>query len=373
VLRSIRLGGATALLAAGALALTACGSNNNSTTSSSPASAGASAAATNAIACANGSIKASGSTAQGNAMAQWIKAFQTACSGATINYQGVGSSAGRTAFIQGTTSFAGSDSALKPAEITSAAKRCVGGAPVDLPMAVGPISLEYNLSGVSSLQLSPATIAGIFAGKITKWNDAAIKADNPGVTLPGTGIQTVHRSDGSGTSANFSAYLAAVDKGDWTFGSNSNWPGPGGQGAKGSSGVTQVVKTTNGAIGYAELSYATGASLPTAKVKNPAGAFVAPSIDGASKGLSTATTAAGNDLKLTFDYTATTADAYPIYLVTYEITCTKGLPSSDAGLVKAFLTYTASPAAQASVASIGYAPLPTAVASKVASVVSTIS
>jgi phosphate transport system substrate-binding protein len=302
-----------------------------------------------------------------------VKAYQSACSGATINYQGGGSSAGRTQFEAGQVAFAGSDAALKADDKTKSDKRCTGGEAVDLPMAVGPISLEYNLSGVTSLQLSPTTIAKIFAGKITKWNDPAIMADNPGASLPSTGIQSVHRSDGSGTSANFSAYLHAVDPADFSFAGASTWPGPGGQGSKGSDGVTQTVKTTNGAIGYAELSYATNAGLPTAKVKNPAGEFVAPSTDGASKGLSTATLASGNDLKMTFDYKATTAGAYPIYLVTYEITCTKGLPSDQAGLVKSFLTYTVSADAQNSVTKIGYAPLPTEVASKVASVVATIS
>ncbi len=369
--RSIRLGGAASLLVAGALALTACGSDNNSSTgSSAPASGGAS---TSSINCASGTITASGSTAQANAINQWVKAYQTACGSATINYQGGGSSAGRTQFEAGQVAFAGSDAALKGDDKTKADKRCAGGEAVDLPMAVGPISLEYNLSGVSGLQLSPATVAKIFGGKIKTWNDPAIKADNPGVTLPSTGIQTIHRSDGSGTSANFSAYLNAVDPADFGFAGASTWPGPGGQGSKGSDGVTQTVKSTSGAIGYAELSYATNAKLPTAKVKNPAGEFVAPSIDGASKGLSTATLATGNDLKMTFDYKATTAGAYPIYLVTYEITCTKGLPSSQAGLVKSFLTYTSSAAAQSSVGSLGYAALPTAVASKVASVVGTIS
>jgi phosphate transport system substrate-binding protein len=372
VLRSIRLGGAASLLAAGALALTACGSDNNSGTSAS-ASGAPSGAATGSINCAKGTITASGSTAQKNAMAAWVKTYQQACDGATINYQGGGSSTGRTQFIQGTTAFAGSDAALKADQKTKADARCTGGEAVDLPMAVGPISLEYNVSGVDSLQLSPATIAKIFAGKITKWDDAAIKADNPGASLPSTAIQTIHRSDGSGTSANFSAYLDGVDKADWTYGSASDWPAKSGQGSKGSDGVTQAVKTTDGAIGYAELSYATNAGLKTAKVKNAAGEFIAPSTDGASKGLSTATLASGNDLKLTFDYKATTAGAYPIYLVTYEITCTKGLSSSDAALVKSFLTYTVSSAAQNSIGSIGYAPLPTEVAAKVSTVISTIS
>jgi len=369
VLSRIRLGGAAAFLVAASVALTACGSDNGGS-SGGGGGGTASAAASAAISCATGSIKASGSTAQKNAINEWVKRYQDACKGATINYQGGGSSAGRTQFIAKQVDFAGSDAALKDPQTTQASARCTGGQAVDLPMAVGPISLEYNLSGVSNLQLSAPTLAKIFSGKITKWDDPAIKAENSGVNLPGTAIQAVHRSDGSGTTANFTSYLAGVDPTDWTFGTGSDWKAPGGQGSKGSDGVTQTVKTTPGAIGYAELSYAENANLSTAKIKNGAGEYVAVSTDGAAKGLSTATVAGtGDDLKLKFDYAATTAGAYPVYLVTYEIVCTKGLPASNAALVRSFLTYTSSTAGQQAITSLGYAALPTEVATKVQAVV----
>ncbi len=306
-------------------------------------------------------------------MDEWVKKYQTACPGATVNYQSVGSSAGRQAFADGQTAFAGSDSAISGDQATNAAKRCTGGELVDLPMVVGPIAVAYNLSGVSNLQLSASTVAKIFSGAITKWNDPTIAADNPGVTLPSTAIVSVHRSDGSGTTDNFTKYLAGAATADWTFGGASDWKAPGGQGSKGNEGVTATVKSTAGAVGYVELSFAENAGLSTAKIKNGAGEFVAVSTAAASTGVSTAKVASGNDLKLTFDYSATTPGAYPIYLVTYEITCTKGLPASQATLVKSFLTYTSSTAGQAAIANLGYAPLPTDLAAKVSSVAATIS
>ncbi|WP_225438397.1 phosphate ABC transporter substrate-binding protein PstS [Candidatus Frankia nodulisporulans] len=347
------------------LTVAACGTDdNNDAGGTTEASTSAS-----AIACAKGSITGSGSSAQKNAVDEWVKAYQDACSGATINYQSTGSSTGRQQFISKQVTFAGSDSALKDQQKTDADKRCAPGTAVDLPMAVGPVSLMYNLSGVKDLQLSAETLAGIFSGKITKWDDAAIKAENSGASLPSATIATVHRSDGSGTTDNFTKFLKGAGGSAWTFDSGSDWKAPGGQGAKGSDGVTSTVKSTENSIGYAELSYAENAGLSTVKVKNAAGEYIAPSTEGASLGLGTAKIADGDDLKLTFDYTTATKGAYPVYLVTYEIACTSGLPAEEAALVKSFLTYTASDAAQKSIGDLGYAPLPDAVASKVRAVI----
>jgi phosphate ABC transporter phosphate-binding protein len=326
-----------------------------------------------AIACAKGSITGSGSSAQKNAVDEWVKAYQSACSGATINYQAAGSSTGRQQFISKQISFAGSELALSGTQKDDADARCAPGTAVDLPMAVGPISLIYTLSGVGDLQLSGPTLAKIFAGTIARWDDPAIKAENANASLPSATIATVHRSDGSGTTDNFTKFLKAVGGADWTFDSGSDWKAPGGQGAKGSDGVTSTVKSTENSIGYAELSYAENAGLSTVKVKNAAGEYVAPSTDGASLGLSTAKIADGDDLKLTFDHTTPVRGAYPLYLVTYEIACTKGLPADQAALVKSFLTYTASDAAQKAISDLGYAPLPDPVATRVRSVVSNLS
>lgn len=212
----------------------------------------------------------------------------------------------------------------------------------------GAIAVMYNVSGVSKpLNLSASTLAKIFNGKITTWNDAAIKADNPGVSLPGTKITTFHRADKSGTSYNFSNYLNQTAASDFPAVANKQWPGTGGQGENGSSGVAQAVKTTQGGIGYAEISYAQANSLPTAKVGNAKGQFVEASTDNASAFIAKAKTKqSGSDLQLAFDYGYSDPTAYPAVLVTYEIACVKGNKSSQLPLIKGFLTYASGDTAQ---------------------------
>jgi phosphate transport system substrate-binding protein len=358
-----RQSAAAGIAVAALLGVAACGSDDNSTPSAAP-SAGAS-SATSSISCASGSITGGGSSAQANAMTAWVKAYQGACSGATINYQSSSSGTGRQNFIDKQVDWAGSDSALADPQTAQASARCAGGQAVDIPMVAGPITLIYNVSGVSTLKLSPSLVAKIFNGKITKWNDPAIAAENSGASLPGTTIQTVHRSDSSGTTDNFSKFLGGAAAADWPYAHSSDWKGPGGQGAKGSSVVASTVKSTDGSIGYVELSYATQSGIPTAQIKNASGEYVVASTDGASKGLSTAKLADGKDLAVTFDYATPVTGAYPIYLISYEIVCTAGLDSSKEGVLKSFLTYTASDAGQSSITSLGYSPLPDAVATKV--------
>ncbi|WP_018503399.1 phosphate ABC transporter substrate-binding protein PstS [Parafrankia discariae] len=358
------------LAAAALLSLAACGSDDNSDTDTTTGAAPSTAAG--GIDCAKGSITGSGSSAQKNAMDEWVSAYQDECDGATINYQGSGSSTGRQQFIDKQVTFAGSDSALKDAQKTAADARCTGGAAVDIPMVVGPIALIYNLDGVDKLNLSASNVAKIYSGAITKWNDPAIVADNDGVSLPDAPIQSIHRSDGSGTTDNFTKFLKGAAAADWTFEGGSDWTAPGGQGAKGSDGVTSTVKSTPNAIGYVELSYAENASLPTALIGNAADEFVEVSTDAASIGISSAKVAEGDDLKLTFDYTTATKGAYPIYLATYEIACTTGTPADQAPLLKSFLTYISSEAGQSAIADLGYAPLPDTIAAKVRGVVAKI-
>jgi phosphate transport system substrate-binding protein len=351
------------------LALAACGTDNNN----EPA-AGSSSAPAGAADCATGKLTAQGSTAQKNAMEQWVKNFQAKCSGATVDYQGTGSGAGIQAFIGGTADFAGSDSAMKdPEEQPKADARCATGKAIHLPMVIGPIAVVTNVSGATDLQFSPATLAGIFANKITTWNAPEIKADNPSATLPATKILAVHRNDSSGTTDNFTKYLSKTAGDVWTFSNNKEWKAPGGQGEKGSDGVSAAVKKTDGSIGYVEWSFAKANALNVAKVKNAAGEYTALSTDSAGKTIASAAVAgSGNDLKLTIDYNTKAAGAYPIVLVTYEIVCEKGTPADKLALVKAFLGYTAGDG-QAKLADLGYAPLPTEVQSKVATSVKALS
>lgn len=359
--RFAALGG---VVVAGVLVLSACGTDENTSSSGGGAAAPASGN------CVKATVNAAGSSAQANAVTEWIKGYQSGCAGANLNYNPTGSGAGVQSFISGQVAFAGSDSALKPEEMTQAKQRCQGNNAVDLPMVVGPIAVAYNVKGVSDLNLSPKTIAGIFAGKITKWNDAAIKKENPNATLPATAIKSVHRSDESGTTDNFTKFLAATAPDIWTFEGGKKWTAPGGQGGAKSDGVTTVVKQTDGAIGYIEMSYATQAQLSTAKVANGTGDFVALSTESASKALDGAQiTGTGNDLSMKIDYATKTAGAYPIVLVTYEVVCEKGLPAEQGNFVKSFLTYTSSAQGQGALANLGYAPLPSTVLTKVQTVV----
>ncbi|MEJ2579411.1 MAG: phosphate ABC transporter substrate-binding protein PstS [Kineosporiaceae bacterium] len=367
--RSARLVGAAL---AGTLALAACGSDDNSDPAASDSASGST---SNAIACVPGTLNASGSSAQANAMSQWIKDYQTACPDTTVNYGAVGSGQGVTDFLNGQTSFAGSDSALNPdkGEVDKAAALCADGQAVDLPMVAGPIAVIYNVSGVTDLTMTPVVLAKIFSGKVTTWNDPAIAEINPGVSLPAETITTVHRSDASGTSDNFTKYLTAAAGADWTFDHDKQWKAPGGQGAKGSDGVAAAVKNTPNAIGYDEWSYATQNDLSYAKVDNGGGA-VELTADAVGKAVAAATVSGtGDDLSLKLDYATQAPGAYPILLVTYEITCTKGLPTDQATLVKSFLSYTVSDEGQAALTDLGYAPLPAEIQTKVKAVVDKIS
>ncbi|GAA3712396.1 phosphate ABC transporter substrate-binding protein PstS [Nonomuraea antimicrobica] len=363
-----------AVAVVGALSLAACGTDNNagSGTTSSASSSAPAAGNDNAV---SGMINAAGSSAQANAITEWTKNFTATNPGVTLNYQPSGSGAGVQAFIQGTVSFAGSDSALKEDEPAQADARCKTGKAINIPMVTGPVAVVYNLPGTEGLQLSPKTLAGIFNSKITKWDDAAIKADNPSATLPSTPIVAVHRSDESGTSDNFTKFLKATAEADWPYEPAKAWPAEAkGQGAKGSDQIAASVKDSEGAISYVELSYAENSALQKAKVSNGAGEFVELTPESAAKTVETAEVkGTGNDLALSIDYATKTPGAYPIVLVTYEITCEKGLPAEESKVVKSFLTYTASDEGQAALKELGYAPLSGELLTKVRTAVEAIS
>ncbi|KUN80216.1 phosphate ABC transporter substrate-binding protein PstS [Streptomyces griseoruber] len=361
--RALTLG---ALAVSGALALTACGSDDTGSSGKSSSSSSATAAA-GSIKCddAKGQLLADGSSAQKNAIDAWVKNFTQACSGVQVNYKGSGSGAGVTAFTQGQVAFAGSDSALKPEEVTASKSVCSSGQGIDLPMVAGPIAVAFNVSGVDDLVLDASTIAKIFDGKITNWNDAAIKKLNPDAKLPDLKIQPYHRSDESGTTDNFTKYLIAAAPSDWKYSGGKAWQAKGGQSAAGSSGVAQGVKQTNGAIGYMELSYAKD-GLGVVSINTGAAAPVKASSDGATKAVAAAkVVGTGSDLSLQLDYTTKAEGAYPITLVTYEIVCDKGNKAATLPATKAFLTYIASTEGQGILSGIDYAPIPDAIISKV--------
>jgi len=369
-----RLTTATGVALVGTLALTACGSNNNT-----PAPAGKSSATTNAADCATGTLNAEGSSAQKNAIEQAITDFQAACAGATINYNPTGSGAGIKQFIAGQVDFAGSDSALSDKakagstsiEQVDADKTC--GSPAwNLPMVTGPIAVAFNVKGVDKLILTPAVTAKIFNGVITTWNDPAIAALNPGVTLPAEPIKVFFRSDDSGTTDNFTKYLKGSAPSDWPQDTGKKWTGKG-EGKQASAGVSNAVKATEGGVTYSEWSFAKDNKLGIAQIDNGAGPVT---LTGESVGKAVGAAqivGTGNDLKLKLDYATKVAGAYPILLVTYEIVCSKNKDAAKAKLIKAFLTSFAANGEQAKLQDIGYAPLPAEIQTKVSSAIGSLS
>ncbi|MEU6776317.1 phosphate ABC transporter substrate-binding protein PstS [Streptomyces sp. NPDC046759] len=361
-LRAISLG---AIAVSGALALTACGSDDNGSGSKASGNPSTSTNASS-IKCdgAKGQLLSDGSSAQKNAIDAWVKQFSQAC-GVQINYKAGGSGAGVTSFTQGQIPWAGSDSALKPEEVAASKKVCNGGQGIDLPMVGGPIALGFNINGVDKLTLDASTIAKIFDGKITDWNDPAIAKLNKGVKLPDLKIQAFHRSDDSGTTDNFTKYLKATAPSDWKYSGGKTWQAKGGQSAAQSSGVAQQVKQTNGAIGYFELSYVSD-GMKAVSIDTGASAPVAPSTDAATKAISDAKViGTGKDLSLKLNYNTKADGAYPMVLVTYEITCDKGTKSDQLANVKPFLNYIASEDGQKILPSLSYAPIPDEIIAKV--------
>ncbi len=334
-----------------ALAATACGTDSNSatnTTGSNPA-----AVATGAKDAA--SLSGAGSTFVQSMLQEWIKKYGQVAPGVSVNYQAVGSGAGIQQLTSKTVDFAGSDVALKAEEQVATGG---AGAVVTVPWVAGGIAVEYNLAQVKNLKLSPDTLAGIFSGKIAKWDDAAVKADNPGASLPGTGIQVVHRSDGSGTTQVFTSYLkAAAAPGLWDYPTDKDWHAPAGTGAKGSDGVTSAVKQGDGSVGYAEVSFPKQASLGTAQVKNKGGQFVAPTASAVTAALAEATANADGTLML--NYTPASPTAYPISTTTYLLFYKDGDPTKTAAL-KHFAQWVLTDG-QKLAEGLDYAPLPQSV------------
>ncbi|GHH87882.1 phosphate-binding protein PstS [Streptomyces sulfonofaciens] len=366
-LRALSLG---AVAVSGALALTACGSDDTGGGTGS-----GDATQSSSIKCDNakGELLAAGSSAQKNAIDAWVKNYTASCKDVRINYNPNGSGAGVTAFLQGQTAFSGSDSALKPEEIQQSSKVCKDSQAIDLPMVGGPIAVGYNVPGVDNLVLDAPTLAKIFDNKIKTWNDQAIKALNPDAKLPSTKIQAFHRSDESGTTDNFTKYLKAAAPSDWKYSGGKSWQAKGGQSATGSSGLAQQVKQTAGAISYFELSYA-GTGIPTVQLKTKASQPVQATVDNASKAIAEAKIAGqGKDLALDLNYTPSAEGAYPITLVTYEIACEKGNKADTLAATKSFLTYIAGEDGQALLKKASYAPLPDEIATKVRSTIASLS
>jgi phosphate transport system substrate-binding protein len=362
-----RLVGAVSLLAAGTIVLSGCEVPHTSM-----------AYASEVVTCGGkATISASGSTAQTNAMKGFVGAYGKACPGHTLNYTPNGSGAGIDDFLAGKTDFAGSDTPLSDDQHAAAKQRCGGADAWDLPVVFGPLAITYNLYNVDFLVLDAPALAGIFNGSITRWDDPAITALN--ASMPPEGIKVIHRSDASGSTANFQAYLQAASGGAWTQGTGKTFNGRVGTGATGNEGTSAAVKNTEGAITYNELSFAMEEGLYAAEIKTPASRKsrrpVRIGTDSVGKTIAGAKIVGkGNDLVLDLSsfYNPSEEDVYPIVLATYEIVCSK-YPDPQVGqAVKAALQATLGPG-QIDLDRHGYIPLPPDFQSKVSSAVNAIS
>jgi phosphate transport system substrate-binding protein len=368
--KALRFGrhAAIAVIAAGALALSACGSDN--VTGASPAGSQAPAGPK-----VTGTLTGIGSSAQGAAMDAWKTSFASANQGATVQYSPDGSGAGRKAFLDGSAQFGGSDSYLKDDEYASSKTVCGPDGALNIPVYISPIAVAFNLPGLTELKLDAPTVAKIFRGEIATWNDPAIAALNPGVTLPDTKVTPVNRSDDSGTTTNFTDYLAAAAPEVWTDKSAGIWPATlQGENAKGTSGVVKTVTDTPGAVTYADDSAVSG-KLGVAQIK-VGESFTKISADAAAKAVDAGKPVEGrtaNDLSIKLDRKTTIDGAYPIVLVSFHIVCSTYAKQETVDLVKGFENYVVSKEGQQAAAdSAKSAPLSAALAEKAKKTIETI-
>ncbi|WP_127819035.1 phosphate ABC transporter substrate-binding protein PstS [Microbacterium sp. CPCC 204701] len=356
-----------AVAAVAALALAGCASNET------PAGDNTDAPESNL----SGEIAGGGASSQEVAVQAWTAGFQTANPDVTITYDPAGSGAGRESFQAGAFPFAGSDRAFTVEEIEEGPfDACVEGSGiVELPTYISPIAVIFNVEGVDSLNLDAATMAGLFAGTITNWNDPAIAALNPDATLPDLAVTPVHRADDSGTTENFTDYLFQAAPDVWTSEPDGVWPLASGEAAQGTSGVVSAVAGGNGTIGYADASRAAEEGLSTAAVK-VGEEFVEYSPEAAAAIVDASPFEEGRgeaDLAIELQRTSTEAGVYPIVLISYMIACQEYVDASVAPIVKGYLEYVASPDGQdAAAEAAGSAPISDTLRAQVDAAIDTI-
>ena len=358
-----RLGVPAVIAVTAAIALSSCATNEGGAAPSESAST------------LSGNLVGAGASSQDAAQQSWIAGFQTANPDVTIDYDPSGSGAGRETFLEGASDFAGSDRAFKDEELAAGGfKKCAADSTiVELPLYISPIAVIFNLEGVDSLDLDAATVAGIFAGTITNWNDPAIAATNPDATLPDLAITPVHRSDDSGTTENFTEYLGAAAADVWTWEADGVWPFEGGEAAQGTSGLVDAVSNGNGTVGYADASRAGDLGTVSIKVGDE---FVAYSPEAAAAIVDASPFAEGRaegDLAIEIDRTSEEAGVYPIVLVSYLIACGQYEDPANVDLVKGYLSYIASPEGQdAAAADAGSAPISDSLREKITAAIDSI-
>ena len=353
-----RIARISAIGAVAALALAGCAANED--TSATPTDDAAAAGIV-------GMAEATGASSQEAAQQAWVAAFQTANPEATINYTSTGSGTGRENFLAGSSNFIGSDRAFNAEEIAAGGfGSCASDDIVEVPVYISPVAVAFNLDGIDELNLDGATIAGIFAGTITNWNDPAIASQNEGVELPDQVIVPVHRADASGTQETFTKYLEAVAPEVWTNEAADEWPLAIGEAADGTSGVVNAITNGVGYIGFADASQASGLGQVAIEVE---GEYVAYSADAASALVAASPLEEGrsaHDLAFDVDPAAAPAGAYPIALVSYLIGCVEYEDAETASLVKAYFEFIASAEGQDIAAeAAGSAPISDALREKV--------
>lgn len=360
------LGAIIAVLVVVAIAIGLSVNHNNNKSTTSNVSA-----VTKAPPKENVVITGAGSTFAAPLYGQLGSDYKTV-TGTTINYQSVGSGAGIAQFTANTVNFGATDVALTDSEVTAAQ---VNGKPLNIPMAFGAVTVSYNIPGVKTgLKLDGQTIADIYLGTITNWDNSAIAKLNPGVKLPNLQITPVYRSDSSGTTADFTQFLTDVSP-QWAqqIGTDKTVKWPVGTGSSGNTGVAATTSQTKGAIGYVELAYALQNHFTTAAVKDKAGAYVTPSLQSTSKSGQNLPSLP-SDLRFTA-INSPTAGAYPIasatFIVVYQDTCKAHEVSSpqEAVALKGWLNYVLG-TGQQNMKQLQYAPLPTTLLTKAQAMVS---
>jgi len=307
-----------------------------------------------ASAAAQTSLTGAGATFPNPIYTKWFDAYNKK-TGVQVNYQSIGSGGGIRQFTEGTVDFGATDGPMNDEQI-----QAVKGNVLHVPTVMGAVVLTYNLPevGTTKLRFDGPTIAGIFMGSITKWNDKAIAKLNPDAKLPKSDIIVVHRSDGSGTSFIFTDFLSKVSS-DWKDkvgkATSVNWPV--GLGGKGNEGVTQQVKQTEGSIGYVELIYALANDLPYATVKNAGGEFVDASLASVTAAASSAKFDQNTDFRVSIT-NAPGKDAYPISSFTWLLVHPDMPDAAKAKAIRDFLKWMISPEAQGMATELKYAPLP---------------
>ncbi|GGH62057.1 phosphate ABC transporter substrate-binding protein PstS [Rothia aerolata] len=321
----------------GLLAFTACGSDN------ATGEAGNSESGSGSESSVSGTLSGIGASSQQAAITAWESGFASANPDASVQYSPDGSGAGRKALLAGGADFAGSDAHLTEDEYQQSQDVCGPDGAMNIPVYISPIAVSFNLPGIDSLNLDAETIAKIFKGDIKKWNDEAIASQNEGVDLPDTNITVVHRSDDSGTTENFTEYLAAAAGDTWGQEPDGNWPSAyAGESNKGTSGVVDTTTSTEGAITYADAS-AVGDLGKVNVVVNGEPVELSPEAAAKTVEISDRVGVGNeNDMSIDINRTPDEAGAYPIVLVSYHVVCSSYEDQATADLVKAYESYVVS-------------------------------